>query len=50
MLEPLTSKESREISEAFKKIYSRRLKYPKTLMVDPGKEFMGEVTKTHELP
>ena len=43
--EPLTSKESREISEAFTKIYSRRLKYPKTLMVDPGKEFMGEVSK-----
>ena len=43
--EPLTSKESREISEALKKIYSRRLKYPKTLMVDPGKEFMGEVSK-----
>ena len=43
--EPLTSKESREISEAFKKIYSRRLKFPKTLMVDPGKEFMGEVSK-----
>ena len=43
--EPLTSKESREISKAFEKIYSRRMKYPKTLMVDPGKEFMGEVTK-----
>ena len=43
--EPLTTKESREISEAFKKIYSRKLKYPKTLMVDPGKEFMGEVSK-----
>ena len=43
--ESLTSKESREISEAFTKIYSRRLKYPKTLMVDPGKEFMGEVSK-----
>ena len=43
--EPLTTKESREISNAFEKIYSRRLKYPKTLMVDPGKEFMGEVTK-----
>ena len=43
--EPLTSKESREISEAFTKIYSRRLKYPKTLMVDPGKEFMGGVSK-----
>ena len=43
--EPLTSKESREISNSFEKIYSRKLKYPKTLMVDPGKEFMGEVTK-----
>ena len=43
--EPLTSKESREISNAFEKIYSRKLKYPKTLMVDPGREFMGEVTK-----
>ena len=43
--EPLTSKESREISNAFEKIYSRKLKYPKTLMVDPGKEFMGDVTK-----
>ena len=43
--EPLTSKESREISNAFEKIYSRKMRYPKTLMVDPGKEFMGEVTK-----
>ena len=43
--EPLTSKESREISNAFEKIYSRKLKYPKTLIVDPGREFMGEVTK-----
>ena len=43
--EPLTTKESREISNAFEKIYSRKLKYPKTLMVDPGKEFMGEVSK-----
>ena len=43
--EPLTSKESREISKSFEKIYSRKLKYPKTLMVDPGKEFMGGVSK-----
>ena len=43
--EALTSKESHEISKAFEKIYSRKLKYPKTLMVDPGKEFMGEVSK-----
>ena len=43
--EPLTSKESHEISKAFTKIYSRKLKYPKTLIVDPGREFMGDVTK-----
>ena len=43
--EALTTKESHEISKAFEKIYSRKLKYPKTLMVDSGKEFMGEVTK-----
>ncbi len=43
--EPLTSKESNEVAQAFSKIYSRKLKWPKTLIVDPGKEFMGEVTK-----
>ena len=43
--EPLTSKESHEVSKAFEKIYSRKMKYPKTLMVDPGREFMGDVTK-----
>ena len=43
--EPLTSKESHEISKAFTNIYSRKLKYPKTLIVDPGREFMGDVTK-----
>ena len=43
--EPLTSKESHEISKAFSNIYSRKLKYPKTLIVDPGREFMGDVTK-----
>ena len=42
--EPLTSKESKEISRSFENIYSRKLKWPETLMVDPGKEFMGEVT------
>ena len=46
--EPLTSKESNEISKALTKIYSRKLKYPKTLIVDPGKEFMGDVTKLME--
>ena len=43
--EPLTTKETHEISKALEKIYSRKLKYPKTLIVDPGREFMGEVTK-----
>ena len=35
--EALTSKESNEVAKAFTKIYSRKLKWPKTLMVDPGK-------------
>lgn len=38
-----TSKQAREVAEAFSKIYSRRLDYSKTLMFDPGKEFMGPV-------
>ena len=32
------------VSKAFEKIYSRRLKYPETLIVDPGTEFLGSVT------
>ena len=43
--EPLTSKDSKEVVKAFEKIYSRHLKYPKLLQVDPGKEFMGAVTQ-----
>ena len=43
--EALTSKESEEVAKAFEKIYSRKLKWPKTLITDPGKEFMGYVTK-----
>ena len=48
--EALTSKDSQEVAKAFEKIYSRKikrpsLKWPKTLIVDPGKEFMGYVTK-----
>ena len=43
--EALTSKESQEVAKAFEKIYSRKLKWSKTLIVDPGKEFMGYVTK-----
>ena len=44
--EPLASKESAEVATAFSTIYKRsRLKWPKLLQVDPGREFMGEVNK-----
>ena len=43
--EPLTSKYSTEVTKALTKIYSRRLKWPNTIMVDSGTEFMGELTK-----
>ena len=44
--EPLTSKESDEVSKAFQRIYKRGpLKWPQLLQVDPGREFMGAVTK-----
>ena len=43
--EPLTSKDSSEVSRAFRKIYKGPLKWPKILQVDPGREFMGEVTE-----
>lgn len=43
--EPLTSKDSKEVAKAFEKIYSRHLKYPKLLQVDPGREFMGAVSQ-----
>ena len=46
--EALTSKESQEVAKAFEKIYSRKLNWPKRIMVDPGKEFMGHVTKFME--
>ena len=51
--EALTSKESQEVAKAFETIYSRKLKrpslkWPKRIMVDPGKEFMGYVTKLME--
>ena len=41
--EALTSKESLEVAKAFEKIYSRKFKKPEILMVDPGKEFFGNV-------
>ena len=44
--EPLTSKESDEVSKAFQRMYKRGpLKWPQLLQVDPGREFMGNVTK-----
>ena len=43
--EPLTLKESDEVSKAFQRIYKRGpLKWPQLLQVDPGREFMGAVT------
>ena len=47
--EPLTSKESDEVSKAFQRIYKRGpLKWPQLLQVYPGREFMGTVTKVME--
>ena len=44
--EPLTSKNSDEVAQAFQKIYKPGpLKWPEMLQVDPGREFMGAVTK-----
>ena len=46
--EALTSKESQEVAKAFERIYRRKLDWPNRIMVDPGKEFMGYVTKLME--
>ena len=47
--EPLTSKDSGEVARAFQTIYRRSpLTWPSTLQVDPGREFMGGVTKEME--
>jgi len=43
--EALTSKDSSGIAKALERIYSRKLKWPNTVIVDPGTEFMGDVTK-----
>ena len=40
--EPLTSENSDEVAQGFQKIYKRS---PQLLQVDPGREFMGAVTK-----
>ena len=47
--EPLTSKDSAEVAKAFQSIYRRSpLTWPEMLQVDPGREFMGSVTKEME--
>ena len=47
--EPLTSKDSAEVAKAFQSIYRRSpLTWPQMLQVDPGREFMGSVTKEME--
>lgn len=47
--EPLSSKESNEVANAFSNIYKRGpLKWPQTLQIDPGREFMGAVNKLME--
>ena len=44
--EPLSTKESAEVAKAFSAIYKRsRLKWPKLLQVDRGREFMGAVNE-----
>ena len=47
--EPLTSKNYDEVAKAFQSIYKRSpLTWPNMLQVDPGREFMGAVTKEME--
>ena len=47
--EPLTSKESDEVLKAFQRIYEKGpSKWPQLLQVNPGREFMGAVTKVME--
>ena len=41
----MSTKDSGEISKCFSKIYSRRLSWPGVLVVDSGREFMGNVTR-----
>ena len=45
----LTSKYTKEVAQAFQWIYENTpLNYPKTVIVDDGKEFYGDVTKLME--
>ena len=48
-VEPLTSKDSAEVAKAFQSIYRcSPLTWPQMLQVDPGRAFMGSVTKEME--
>ena len=45
----LTTKNAKEVAQAFLWIYENTpLTYPKTLIIDDGKEFYGDVTKLME--
>ena len=45
----LATKNSKEVAQAFQWIYENApLTYPKTLIVDDGKEFYGDTTKLME--
>ena len=45
----LTTKNAKEVAQAFQWIYENTpLNYPKTLIVDDGKEFYGDTTKLME--
>ena len=45
----LTTKDSKEVAQAFQWICENTLlTYPKTLMIDDGKEFYGDTTKLME--
>jgi len=46
--EPLTSKNSSEVAKAFTTIYSRKLQWPQKIIINPGREFMGDVTSLFE--
>jgi len=47
--EPLTLKDSAEVAKAFQAIYRRSpMTWPQMLQVDPGRAFMGSVTKEME--
>ena len=47
--EPLASKDSAVVAKACQSIYKRSpLTWPQVLLVDPGREFMGSVTKEME--